>query len=95
MEAEEETIINIRLNKDIWTKAKVLALEEGVEIKTLLENLLQAAIEGLEISKHFELKKKGDNLLNEFRELRKKGKMPFEIVSNKTAVEIVREGRGE
>jgi len=89
-----EKITSIRIKEELWKAAKILAIEEGVPLKSLIEEALSILVEGNRIAKNFEYVIR-DDALKELKALRKKGKLPFQIISEKTAVEIVREGRGD
>ena len=89
-----EKITSVRINEEIWKKAKILAIMEGVTLKSLIEDALVTIIEGDEIAKKFKQTIK-EETLNKLRRTRKKGLLPFQITSEKTAVELVREGRGD
>ena len=40
----KEIVTSIRIDKDLWKKAKILAIEEGTTLKELLERLLKEEI---------------------------------------------------
>ena len=92
MTSRDDKITSVRIRKDIWKKAKIIAIEEGETLKSLIEGLLLSVIEGSELASGMELEIQED-ALKVFRERRKRGLLPFKIISEKTAVELVREGK--
>ena len=90
----KDKVTSIRIKENLWRNAKILAIEEGVTLKALIEELLESVVEGARLAKKFQLGVQED-VLEVFRSKRKRGEMPFIILHEKTAVELVREGRGE
>ncbi|MGQ4892177.1 MAG: hypothetical protein ACP6IP_06775 [Candidatus Njordarchaeia archaeon] len=88
-----EKVTSVRINEDLWKRAKLLAVIKGKTLKSILESAIVTLVEGEEIARLFNLQV-NNRVLNELKKLRKEGKLPFEIVSEKTAVELVKEGRG-
>ncbi|MHA1589775.1 MAG: hypothetical protein ACTSVA_04105 [Candidatus Njordarchaeales archaeon] len=89
-----EKITSIRINEEIWKKAKILAIIEGITLKSLIEDALITVIEGDEIARKFKRTAKR-GVLEKLKEARRRGLLPFQIISEKTAVELVKEGRGD
>ncbi len=89
-----EKITSIRIKEELWKAAKILAIEEGIPLKALIEEALSILIEGNKIAKDFKYVTMTDTL-EKLKDLRKRGLLPFQITSEKTAVELVREGRGD
>jgi len=89
-----DKVTSIRIKENLWKDAKILAIEEGVTLKALIEELLESVVQGARLAKKFKLETQKD-VLEILRFKRKKGEIPFTIVHEKTAVELVREGRGE
>lgn len=90
----KDKVTSIRIREDLWKAAKILAVEEGVTLRALIEELLESVVQGARLAKKFELGVQED-ILKVFKSKREKGEIPFIIVHEKTAVELVREGRGE
>jgi len=90
----KDKITSIRIREDLWRDAKILAIEEGITLRALIEELLESAVQGANTAKKFRLEVQ-DDVLEVFRSRRKRKEVPFTIVHEKTAVELVREGRGE
>ncbi|MEM1548393.1 MAG: hypothetical protein QXN75_03455 [Thermoproteota archaeon] len=88
-----EKITSLKINPELWKKVKMLAVKRGVTLKSLIEELLVLEVEGEELS----LVEAGvsTQLLEALEERSKKGMLPFTIESRKSAVELVKEGRGE
>ncbi|MGC9086990.1 MAG: hypothetical protein ACP5IT_12435 [Thermoproteota archaeon] len=84
---------SIRIDADLWRKAKILAAKRGVTLRSIIEELLAMEIEAEELLG--EKVTVDESAVEALLKERKKGKMPFVIVSKKTAVELVREGRGD
>jgi len=90
----KDKVTSIRIREDLWKAAKILAVEEGVTLRALIEELLESVVQGARLAKRFELGVQED-ILKVFKSKREEGEIPFIIVHEKTAVELVREGRGE
>ena len=88
-----EKITSLRINSELWKKVKLLAVERGVTLKSLIEELLSSEVEAEGILR--EKFKVSEKLFKALEENRKRGQIPFIISSRKSAVELVREGRGE
>ena len=86
-----EKITSIRIDEELWKRAKILAIERGIVLKNLVEQLLTNEIVGHELVKDPEF---SEELFQSLEEAVSAGEMPFVISSKKTAVELVREGRG-
>jgi hypothetical protein len=85
--------VNLRINEELWRKAKILATIRGITLKSMIEELLKREIEAEEILKdETSILEEDINLL---MKRRIEGKHPFTIISSKSAVELVREGRGQ
>jgi hypothetical protein len=85
--------VSLRINEELWRKAKILAAIRGVTLKSMIEELLKREIEAEEILKdETSISEEDINLL---MKRRIEGKHPFTIISSKSAVELVREGRGQ
>ena len=92
----KEKVTSIRVDEDLWKKAKILAIKEGFSLEALIEELLRSAVEGAKlVEKIGRISSADKNILEMLRARRVKGKNPFEIIHEKTAVELVREGRGD
>lgn len=86
-----EKITSIKINSELWKKVKLLAIERGISLKSLLEELLINEIEAEELAK--EEFKTSESLLKALEERRKEGQIPFTISIQKSAIELVREER--
>jgi len=85
-----EKVTSIKVDSELWRAAKLLAVRRGVTLKAMIESLLIAEIEA-DLSDEDELHV-SEKELKELLERRKRGEPPFMILSEKSAVEIVREG---
>jgi hypothetical protein len=88
-----EKVTSLKIDPELWKKAKLLAVKRGVTLKSLVEELLTLEVEGEELLE-------GETgasaeLLKALEERRREGSTPFAIKSKKSAVELLREGRGE
>lgn len=86
-----EKITSIRIDKELWKKAKILAIKRGIVLKSLVEELLSSEVRGEELVKNLSV---SEELLQKLQLCVNRGEIPFTISVNKTAVELVREGRG-
>jgi len=82
----------VRVDEELWKKAKILAAKRGITLKSLIERLLEMEIEA---EKVMEEDKPAEEEIRYLEEKRRKGEIPFMIISRKTAVELVKEGRGD
>jgi hypothetical protein len=62
------------------------------QLKSLIERLLEMEIE---VEKVMEKDRPAEEEIRYLEEKRRKGEIPFMIISRKTAVELVKEGRGD
>ena len=85
-------VTSVRINPELWKRAKITAIEEGITLSKLLEEALSIIIDWRDIVRDARLNIDED-VLRRMKELRNKRKLPFIIMSEKTAVELVREGR--
>jgi len=86
-------VTSVRVKDNLWRAVKALAALEGTTVSSLLEEMLVALIRGAEKAKGFE--QPCDRVVEELKAIRARGEDPFVIVyPEKTAVELVREGRG-
>ncbi|MGB9717193.1 MAG: hypothetical protein ACPL4E_01965 [Thermoproteota archaeon] len=88
-----EKITSLKIDPELWKKVKLLAVKRGITLKSLIEELLTLEVEGEEFL--LGEANASTELLETLEERRKKGLMPFTIKSKKSAVELIREGRGE
>jgi macrodomain Ter protein organizer (MatP/YcbG family) len=86
-------ITSLKIDPELWKKVKLLAVKRGITLKSLIEELLILEVEGEEFFEGETPTSK--ELLTALEERRRKGTAPFVIKSKKSAVELVREGRGE
>lgn len=88
-----EKTTSLKIDPELWKRVKLLAVKRGVTLKSLIEELLFLEVEGEELS----LSEAGvsTRLLEALEERRRRGMVPFTIESKRSAVELVREGRGE
>ncbi|MCS7369565.1 MAG: hypothetical protein NDF57_07630 [archaeon GBS-70-058] len=87
-----DKITSLRINEELWRKAKILAAIRGTTLKSIIEELLAREIEAEEILK--EETSISEEEINLLIRRRIEGKHPFTIVSDKNAVDLVKEGRG-
>jgi len=85
-----EKVTSIKVDSELWRAAKLLAVRRGVTLKAMIESLLMAEVES-DLSDGDELHV-SEKELKELLERRKRGEPPFMILSEKSAVELVREG---
>lgn len=87
-----EKVTSLKVDPELWKKVKLLAVKRGVTLKSLVEELLALEVAGEEFLEG----EKGisTEMLKALEEKRSKGSNPFVIKSKKSAVELVREGRG-
>ena len=83
----------VRVDEELWKKAKILAAKRGITLKSLIERLLEMEIEAEKVME--EDKPAEEEEIRYLEEKRRKGEIPFMIISRKTAVELVKEGRGD
>ncbi len=86
-----EKITSIRIDNDLWKKAKILAIKRGIVLKDLVEELLSNEVRGEEFMQSLPV---SAELMQSLQDRVDKGEVPFIISTNRTAVELVREGRG-
>jgi len=86
-----EKITSIRIEEELWKKAKILAVKRGIVLKNLVEELLSSEVEADELTKSLSF---SQQLMDDLRDARTKGKVPFVISSRKSSVELIKEGRG-
>jgi predicted DNA-binding ribbon-helix-helix protein len=86
-----EKITSIRIDNELWKKAKILAIKRGIVLKNLVEELLSNEVRGEDYMKSTHV---SEELMQKLWDRADKGEIPFTITTNKTAVELVREGRG-
>ena len=87
-----EKITSIRIDKELWKKAKILAIRRGVVLKKLVEELLSSEVEADELTRKLNF---SQELMKQLKDARSKGKVPFVISSRKSSVELIKEGRGD
>ncbi|MGC8948679.1 MAG: hypothetical protein ACP5OK_05015, partial [Thermoprotei archaeon] len=87
----KEKIISIKIDQKLWKEVKLLALMPDKSIKALLEELLRRKLKVKMVNESLSI---SQNVLQTLDELRKKVKTPFIITTQKTAVELVCEGKG-
>jgi len=85
-------ITSIRIDPELWKRAKIAAVEEGITLSDLVQEAISIIVDWRQIVDEFQLNV-DKSLLNKMLEKRESGDLPFIIVSKKTAVELVREGR--
>lgn len=86
-----EKITSIRIDSELWKKAKILAIKRGIVLKDLVEELLLNEVRAEEFMKSIHV---SEELMQKLQDRIDKGEIPFTISTDKTAVELVREGRG-
>ena len=88
-----DKVTSLRIDAELWRKAKVLAAMRGTTLKSIIEELLTMEIEAEDLlDEEVDISEEAINLLEEKRAA---GELPFTIVSDKRAVDLVREGRGD
>ena len=86
-----DKVTSIRIDQELWRKAKIMAVKRGVTLRSIIEELLAEEVEAEELAGE-EIAVSGE--IKALEEERKKGRIPFKVISEKSAVELVREGRG-
>jgi len=86
-----EKITSIRIDSELWKRAKILAIKRGIVLKDLVEELLSNEVRAEEFMKNIRV---SEELMRKLQDRIDKGEIPFTISTSKTAVELVREGRG-
>ena len=90
-----DKVTSLKIDSDTWRKAKLLAVKRGVTLKSMIEGLLQAEIKADEVCEGLDRLSFSTELFKILEERRKSGRVPLLIGSKRSAVEIVREHRGE
>jgi len=88
-----EKVTSLKIDPELWKKAKMLALKRGVTLKSLIDELLSNEVKADEFLVEGE-SKASEELLEALKKRREEGLVPFIISSRKSAVELVKEGRG-
>jgi len=86
-----EKVTSLKIDPELWKKVKILAVRRGITLKGLIEGLLTNELQGEEASSG-EIKV-SEKLLGALEEKRRKGLNPFTVLSEKSAVELIREER--
>ncbi|RLF02067.1 MAG: hypothetical protein DRK00_10550 [Thermoprotei archaeon] len=87
-------VTSVRIEDELWRKVKALAALEGTTVSSILEEALTALVRGAEKAASFE--QPGDHVVEELKAIRARGGDPLIIAyPEKTAVELVEEGRGD
>lgn len=87
-----EKVTSLRIDAELWRKVKLLAVKRGVTLKSLMEKLISMELKAEELLEgEAEV---STEVLEALKERRRRGLLPFVISSEKSAVELVREGRG-
>lgn len=85
-------VTSIRVDSRLWKRAKIAAIEEGTTLSRLIEEALSAVVDWRSVVEESGLDV-DEELLKKMLSLRQQGELPFTIVTEKTAVELVKEGR--
>jgi len=80
------------VDPELWKRAKIAAIKEGVTLSDLVREAISIVVDWRQFVDELQLDVDKD-LLEKMLERRREGDLPFIIVSEKTAVELVREGR--
>ncbi|QOJ78932.1 hypothetical protein IG193_00245 [Infirmifilum lucidum] len=83
----KEKVTSIRVDPELWKKAKILSVKRGTTLKSLVEELLRLEVEADELAS--EGAGVSEELLRALEERRKAGLVPFTIRSGKSAVELL------
>ncbi len=87
---------SIKIDPELWKRAKLIAVRKGTTLKSIIESLLSGEVEAEEAEEaEYEGLNVSEELLKALVEKRQKGELPFAIQSRMRAVELVREGRGK
>lgn len=87
-----DKVTSIRVDSKLWKRAKLVAVEEDMTLSELIKEALSIVVDWREIADNFQISV-NEELLERMIRIRKQGQLPFVISSEKTAVELVREGR--
>ncbi|RLG43736.1 MAG: hypothetical protein DRN81_05955 [Thermoproteota archaeon] len=90
----EGRVTSVRVRDELLRDARILAIREGLTFRALVEELLEAAVGGDRIARSVK-RRSDDDIVEEMLRLSMEGRRPLVIVHEKSAVELVREGRGE
>ncbi len=85
-------VTSIRVDPELWKRAKIAAIEEGVTLSDLIQEAISIVVDWRQLVDELQLNV-DQNLLEKMIKAKSRGRSPFIIVSDKTAVELVREGR--
>jgi len=87
-------VTSVRIEDELWRKVKALAALEGTTVSALLEEMLTVLVRGAE--KAASLEQSRGRVVEELKAIRARGGSPLIIAyPGKTAVELVKEGRGD
>ena len=82
---------SIKVDEELWKRLKILSVKLNMPMSVLLRYSVEAVVEGGELVIGADVQ---DDALAELRRLRSVGEIPLVIEDAKTAVELVKEGRG-
>ena len=85
-------VTSIRVEEDIWKRAKIAAIEEDTQLSKLVEEALEIIIGWREIINDTNLDV-DEKMLKKMLKESSKGEKPLRIETKRSAEEIVREGR--
>jgi len=88
-----DKVTSLKIDSETWRKAKLLAVKRDVSLKSMIERLLLSEVKADEMVG--EGVSRSDGLSHILESRRREGKMPFTIKSERRAVELVREHRGD
>ncbi len=89
-----DRVTSVRIRDGLLKEARVLAILEGSTFRALVEELLEMAVGGAKLAGSVEAVP-DEEVVEELLKMSRGGANPLVIVHEKTAVEIVREGRGD
>jgi len=85
-----EKVTSIKIDEGLWRRVKLHAVREGIKMKDLIRELISAVVRGDELAREAEV---DEELVRELLTAREEGEQPLTLLSDKSAVELVREGR--
>jgi len=85
-----EKVTSIKIDEELWRRAKLHAVREGIKMKDLIRELISAVVRGDGLAREIDV---DEELVRELLSAREEGEQPLTLISDESAVELVREGR--
>jgi len=87
-----DKVTSIKIDSELWRRAKLLAVKRGVTLRSILEDLLLGEVRADEFLGDV-VGVRSSGLMEVLEGRRRSGLVPFTITSSRRAVDIVREQR--